>query len=152
MSKPHHSVRGTRLRASHNTAREQWISCLCDGTMTALCCEQLLRWMTKRTSAGLAVYALSFFSLMTFGRKTASWPDIRRPSARSSFAPRASLLMSSVFSLLSMYRWEARRLSSRRSKPAFHDLISWALGSPDVDEAAERCEGAMEGVRVGVAL
>lgn len=93
-----------------------------------------------------------FFSLMTFGRKTASWPDMRRASARSSFAPRASLLMLSVFSVLSMYRCCTKRLSSRRSNPSFHDLISCAFGSPAVDEAPERCEGATEGVRVGVVL
>jgi hypothetical protein len=97
-------------------------------------------------------YASTFFSLNVFGLKTASWPDMRRPRARSSFAPSASLLMSSVFSLVKAYLCCTRRLSSRRSKPAFHDLMSCALGSPEVDEAWERCEGAMEGVRVGVAL
>lgn len=89
---------------------------------------------------------------MVFGRKTASCPLMRRPRARSNFAPRANLLMSSLLSLLIMYRCDASRLSSRRSNPAFHDLISCALGSPAVDEAADRCEGAIEGVRVGVAL
>jgi hypothetical protein len=99
-----------------------------------------------------SVYASIFFSLKAFGLKTASWPDMRRDRARSSFAPSASLLMSSVFSLLSAYLCCTRRLSSRRSKPAFHVLMSCDLGSPTVDEAAERCDGATEGVRVGVAL
>jgi hypothetical protein len=60
--------------------------------------------------------------------------------------------MSSVFWFVRVYLCCVRRLSSRRSKPAFHVLMSRALGSPAVDEAEERCEGAIEGVRVGVAL
>lgn len=96
--------------------------------------------------------APTFFSFNTFGLKTASCPVILLPRARSSFAPRASLLRSSFFSLLRVYRCWVRRLSSRRSNPAFHDLISWARGSPAVDEAEERCDGAIEGVRVGVVL
>ena len=99
-----------------------------------------------------ADYARIFFSSKTLGFHIASWLLRRRPRARSSFAPRASLLMSSVFWVLSMYRCEVNRLSSRRSKPAFHDLISCALGSPAVDDAADSCEGAMDGVSVGAVL
>lgn len=98
------------------------------------------------------VYAWTFFSLSTLGRKTASWLDMRRERARSSFAPRASLLMSSVFSLVSLYRCWTMRLSSSRLKPAFHVLMSCDLGSPDVDDAADTCDGAIDGVRVGAAL
>lgn len=102
--------------------------------------------------APLLYASSSFFSLSPFGRKTASWPDMRRPSARSSLAPSANLLISSVFWSLRAYRCWTRRLSSRRSKPAFHVLMSCDLRSPAVEEATERCEGAIEGVRVGAAL
>lgn len=99
------------------------------------------------------VYAEIFFSFRTFfGLNTASCPVILLPSARSSFAPNASLLISSFFSWLTMYRCCWSLLSSRRSNPAFHDLMSWARGSPAVEEAVERWDGAIDGVRVGVAL
>lgn len=42
-------------------------------------------------------YAETFFSPTTLV-KTASWPVILRPSARSNFAPSANLLISSLFS------------------------------------------------------
>lgn len=57
-----------------------------------------------------SLYALTFFSsnspvdsiFRCLGTNTASWPVIRRPSARSNFAPNANLLMSSFFSVETM--------------------------------------------------
>lgn len=62
------------------------------------------------SALAIALYTLTFFSsnssvdciFRCFGTKTASWPVIRRPSARSSFAPSASLLMFSFFSVETM--------------------------------------------------
>ena len=90
----------------------------------------------------------SGFSLMTFGRNVASWSVIRRPSARSTLAPRASLLRLSLFSGVGWYRCCWRRLLSSRSKPVDHSLISWRRGSwleVEVVVVMVLSEAAMEG-------
>jgi hypothetical protein len=88
--------------------------------------------------------------------KTASWPLMRRPRARSSFAPNASLPISSVFLSETTYRWLARRGSSRRASELWTVCISWARGEAFSDgvklSAVLRCDGAMLGARVGVML
>ena len=65
-------------------------------------------------------------------RKVASWSVILLPRARSTLAPRASLLRLSVFSGVGAYRCCCRRFCSRRSKPCPHSLISCMRGSPEV--------------------
>lgn len=58
---------------------------------------------------------------------TASCPPIRRPSALSSFAPKANLLRFSLRSWLSTNLWLASFLSSSFSRPSSMSLIScWA--------------------------
>lgn len=104
--------------------------------------------INSRLYQAVSTYACTFFSPNTFVRNTASCPLILLASARSNLAPSANLLISSVFWSFSAYRCCTRRLSSRRSNPAFHDLMSDDLGSPAVELAPERCEGAMEGVSV----
>lgn len=65
-----------------------------------------------------------------FSRMTASWLVILRPSARSTLAPRASLLRLSDFSALGTNRCFASGLFSRRFSPSRRLLYSVYLGSP----------------------
>lgn len=67
------------------------------------------------------------FSDMTavfFFRMTASWPVMRRPRARSNFAPRASLERSSALRGVGTNRWSCRRLFSSLLRPSVRCLIS----------------------------
>lgn len=85
------------------------------------------------------------FSLSTGFRITASCPVMRRPRARSTLAPRASLFMLSVFSSVGTKRCFWRGLFSRRSRPSPRWWMSVSLGSPLGRLAAVRSEGAIEG-------
>ena len=81
------------------------------------------------------------FSLRAGFRITASWLVIRRPRARSTLAPRASLPMLSVFSAVGTKRCCVRGLFSRRSRPSRRLRTSAMRGSPlamlPFDEAIE---------------
>lgn len=74
--------------------------------------------------------AAAFSFIAGFARMTASWPVILRPRARSTLAPRASLLRLSVFSVLGINRCFVRGLFSKRSRPSRRLLYSVTLGSP----------------------
>jgi hypothetical protein len=80
------------------------------------------------------------------GRITASWAVMRRSSARSSLAPKASLESSSLLVLEASYRWACRCLLSRRSRPVLHSLISRMRESPLLARVASEAatEGAVE--------
>ena len=82
--------------------------------------------------------------LVFFLRMTASWPPRRLSSARSSFAPSASLLKFSLFSLLGTNRCEASFLFSSFSSSSVMTLSSCATGSQVLE--------ATEGVSVGAVL
>jgi len=84
------------------------------------------------------------FSLRTLGRRTASWLVILRPSALSTFAPKASLLRLSDFSGLGWYRCCCRRWLFSLSIFFVHSLISCIRGSPFEDEIV-LSEAATEG-------
>ena len=88
--------------------------------------------MTLCTGCHIAVEAdlsTAAFSLSGLSFIVASWSVIRRPSARSTFAPSASLLKLSVFSCVGAYRCCCKRSCSKRSKPCVHSLISATRGS-----------------------
>lgn len=74
--------------------------------------------------------AAAFSFIAGFARMTASWPVILRPRARSTLAPKASLLRLSVFSVLGINRCFVRGLFSKRSRPSRRLLYSVTLGSP----------------------
>lgn len=105
-----------------------------------------LPWLNTPAS----VSQLALFSLRIGFRMTASWPVMRRPRARSTFAPRASLFILSVFSAVGTKRCFWRGLFSKRSKPSPRWWISVSLGSPLGKLAAVRSEGAIEGVPLTV--
>ena len=92
------------------------------------------------------------FSSINFGLNVASWSVILRPSARSTLAPKASLLRLSVFSGVGWYRCCCRRFCSRRSNPCVHSLISCIRGSLFDDEDALVCEVLSEAARDGTPL
>jgi len=60
---------------------------------------------------------------------TASCPPIRRPNARSNFAPRANLLKFSLRSADMTNLWLESFLSSSFSSPSSMSLISWCAES-----------------------
>ena len=91
------------------------------------------------------------FSSSNFGLNVASWSVNLRSSARSTFAPKASLLRLSVFSGVGWYRCCCRRFCSKRSKPCVHSLISCIRGSLlDDDELV--CEVLSDAARDGTPL
>lgn len=65
-----------------------------------------------------AVPAADFSFRIGLRRMTASWLVMRRPRARSTLAPRASLFRLSVFSDVGTKRWSCSGLFSRRSRPS----------------------------------
>lgn len=82
---------------------------------------------TSATTHGASITAFSF---STGSRMTASWLVILRPRARSTLAPNANLLKSSVFSGVGTKRCFRRGLFSRRSSPSRRLWKSASLGSP----------------------
>lgn len=86
------------------------------------------------------------FSLRDGLRITASWLVIRRPSARSTLAPRASLLRLSDFSVVGTNLCAWRGLFSRRSRPSPRWVMSRVLGSPLGRLPVVRSEVASEGL------
>ena len=92
------------------------------------------------------------FSFIILGLNVASWSVILRPSALSTFAPKASLLRLSVFSGVGWYRCCCRRFCSRRSKPCVHSLISCIRGSPFGDDEELVCWVLSEAAREGTPL
>jgi len=92
----------------------------------------ILHLGTCKSKFSLDSYAdccMRAFSLNTFGFNSASCEDILRSSALSNFAPNASLLKSALFSALGTNRCSCKFFCSKRSKLAFHALISAARGS-----------------------
>ena len=72
---------------------------------------------------------------------SASWLPMRRPSARSTLAPRAILERCSLFSELGEYRCCCRRLLSKRSSPLANSLMSWLEESAEEAVVCDANEG-----------
>lgn len=91
--------------------------------------------------SGQTIHQLAVFSSSTgCFRMTASCPVMRRPRARSTLAPRASLFILSVFSAVGTKRWLCRGLFSSRSRPSPNWWMADSLGSPLGREPMVRTE------------
>lgn len=80
----------------------------------------------RQVNQDFVVAASDFSEMMVvfFFGMTASCPVIRLPSARSTFAPRASLERSSALRGVGTNRWSWRRLFSSLSRPSVRCFIS----------------------------